>query len=204
MTKCPLCQQRAGKRSCPALGATICPVCCGTKRGVEIACPDSCPYLEAAREHPSTVDRRRQERDVALLSPSIKGLTERQFQLFYVFHRVVASRLESGQALGDLEVGEACRRLREALGNGHPIELGETLEGHSNSLILAGAMQAVLQQLRAQGGTVYDGEALIALQAIERGAESLAIPGAPRVYIDLVGRLLPKTRGDISVSGITP
>ena len=139
---------------------------------------------------------------VALLTTAkeaLAGLTS-AFASFLIVLGVVMLAFPSD----DLEVGEACRRLREALGNGHPIELGETLEGHSNSLVLAGAMQAVLQQLRAQGGTVYDGEALIALQAIERGAESLAIPGAPRVYIDLVGRLLPKTRGDISVSGITP
>ena len=35
---CPLCRQEA-TRACPAVGQDICPVCCGTKRLVEIACP---------------------------------------------------------------------------------------------------------------------------------------------------------------------
>ena len=204
MPKCALCQQRSGKRNCPALGAVICQSCCGTKRRVEVACPDSCVYLEVAREHPATAERRRQEQDVALLSPSIKGLTERQFQLFYVFHSVIAARSESGQTIRDLEVAEACRRLREAVGAGHALQFGDDVAGHPGAVLLAGAMQAVLQELRAQGGTIYDGEVLIALQSIERGAQSLASPDAPRAYIDLVGRLLPHGRDRIAVSGIAP
>jgi len=46
MAACPLCRSRKGKRSCPALRATICSVCCGEKRLVEIACPSDCVYLE--------------------------------------------------------------------------------------------------------------------------------------------------------------
>ena len=46
MTKCPSCGQRKGQRSCPALGAAICSLCCGTKRQKEIACPESCQYLQ--------------------------------------------------------------------------------------------------------------------------------------------------------------
>ena len=37
--KCPSCRERSPKRSCPALGAMICTVCCATKRQVEIQCP---------------------------------------------------------------------------------------------------------------------------------------------------------------------
>src|SRR4029450_10887073 len=46
MAACPLCRSRKGKRSCPALRADICSVCCGEKRLVEIACPSDCVYLE--------------------------------------------------------------------------------------------------------------------------------------------------------------
>src|SRR5688572_19496701 len=49
MAKCPLCSERAGKRYCPAKGESICAVCCGTKREVEIDCPTSCGYLKASR-----------------------------------------------------------------------------------------------------------------------------------------------------------
>ena len=51
MSACPLCRSRKGKRSCPALRETICPICCGRKRIVEIACPADCAYLERGSEN---------------------------------------------------------------------------------------------------------------------------------------------------------
>jgi hypothetical protein len=47
---CPLCAQRKPKRYCPATGAKICSLCCGTEREVTIDCPFDCRYLEETRE----------------------------------------------------------------------------------------------------------------------------------------------------------
>jgi len=52
--KCLLCQSRKAKRFCPAKGGQICPVCCGTKREIEIDCPSDCVYLHAGREYETT------------------------------------------------------------------------------------------------------------------------------------------------------
>ena len=52
--KCLLCESRKGKRFCPAKAGQICPVCCGTKREVEIDCPSDCVYLHAGREYESS------------------------------------------------------------------------------------------------------------------------------------------------------
>jgi len=93
---CPLCHQRKARRHCPALAQTICSVCCGTKRLVEIACPADCVHLAAAREHPAAVVRRQQERDVAALMPTIRTLTERQHQLFFLFHSLIARHQPEG------------------------------------------------------------------------------------------------------------
>ena len=49
--KCLLCESRKAKRFCPAKAGQICPVCCGTKREVEIDCPSNCVYLHAGREY---------------------------------------------------------------------------------------------------------------------------------------------------------
>jgi len=46
--KCASCNQKKGRRECPALEALICAQCCGSKRGVEIRCPDDCPYFGQA------------------------------------------------------------------------------------------------------------------------------------------------------------
>lgn len=48
---CPLCEKRRAKRFCPAQGASICPLCCGTYREVTLDCPLECPHLRASREH---------------------------------------------------------------------------------------------------------------------------------------------------------
>ncbi|HEU4728536.1 MAG TPA: antitoxin Xre/MbcA/ParS toxin-binding domain-containing protein [Kofleriaceae bacterium] len=45
MATCKFCEQRKGKRSCPALGGAICSQCCGQHRLAEIVCPSDCVYL---------------------------------------------------------------------------------------------------------------------------------------------------------------
>jgi hypothetical protein len=58
MSKCARCGARKGKRSCPALGASICPVCCAEERLETIPCPRDCPHLASEYyQH-----RRRRER----------------------------------------------------------------------------------------------------------------------------------------------
>ena len=47
---CPICEKRKPKRSCPAKGARICSLCCGTEREVSIDCPLDCSYLRETRE----------------------------------------------------------------------------------------------------------------------------------------------------------
>ncbi len=51
MAKCPLCSSRPAKRRCPAKHAVICPVCCATKREVEIECPSDCVYLRQGQTY---------------------------------------------------------------------------------------------------------------------------------------------------------
>jgi hypothetical protein len=48
--KCVLCEQKKGKRFCPAKSSLICASCCGEKRVLEIDCPESCEYLKIGRE----------------------------------------------------------------------------------------------------------------------------------------------------------
>src|SRR3954465_10781805 len=95
---CPLCQRRKSTRECPALMQSICSVCCGTKRLVEINCPDSCVHLATARANPAAVVRRQQDLDAAMLMPTIQKLTERQYQLFFLFHSVIARHRPEGFA----------------------------------------------------------------------------------------------------------
>jgi hypothetical protein len=189
---CPSCNQRKARRACPALSQTICTVCCGTKRLVEIRCPADCVYLNAAREHPAAVVRKQQERDVAMLLPSIRHLTERQHQLFFLFHSVIARHTPEGFGrVNDEDVAEAAGAMAATL---ETAARGVIYEHAPQSPIaqgLARAMKTMMDEIRAQGTKVYDAEAAIALRAIELGARETARESTePAGYLALVGRLL--------------
>ena len=190
---CPVCRQRKPRRACPALGQTICTVCCGTKRLVEISCPSECAHLAAAREHPAAVVRRQQERDVALLMPALRHLTERQHQLFFLFHSVVARHTPEGFArLNDDDVAQAAGAVAATL---ETAARGVIFEQAAESPVaqrLVNELKAMLEEVRQHGTTVYDGEAALALRAIEAGARDTRTrtEGGTTAYLSLMNRLL--------------
>lgn len=64
--KCVLCDKRKPKRYCPAKRTTICPVCCGEKRGIEINCPLDCQYyVEGQKHHQQKMMQQRIKKDGA-------------------------------------------------------------------------------------------------------------------------------------------
>jgi len=194
---CPSCGQRKGRRACPALGQTICTVCCATKRLVELDCPDDCPHLHAAREHPAAQVRRQQERDVAILLPSIRHLTERQHQLFFLFHSAIARHTPQGfTRLVDEDIEQAARAVAATL---ETASRGVIYEHAASSLPaqrLATELTALLGQIREQGATISDAEAAIALRAIEQGARDAKKTGdgTDASYGSLIARLMQVRR----------
>lgn len=194
---CPLCEQRKPRRDCPALGRTICAVCCGTKRLVEIDCPADCVHLSAAREHPAAVVRRQHARDVAVLLPTVRHLTERQHQLFFLFHVVIAGHKPEGFArLVDADVAEAAQAVAATLETAQRGVIYEHAAQSMPAQRLAGELRAALEGARKDGAVVYDGEAAVALRAIERGAREVgtATGQGDSAYQDLIGRLLQVNR----------
>jgi len=82
LVKCPLCDQRKGRRACPAKGETICAQCCGTKRLVLIDCPEDCAYLEGGASGWARETEKR--RDARRLYALTDGLSEPQLQLLFL------------------------------------------------------------------------------------------------------------------------
>ena len=80
--KCAVCEQKKGKRNCPAKNALICASCCGEKRVLEIACPETCDYLKSGRKHEAeeyakllrSLDPRSQERNSRVFHDHINVL----------------------------------------------------------------------------------------------------------------------------------
>lgn len=190
---CPVCGQRKARRRCPALGQTICTVCCGTKRLVEINCPSDCVYLSSAREHPAAVVRRQQERDVAVLLPSIRHLTERQYQLFFVFQTHIARHRPDGfTRLVDDDVAEATGAMASTLETAARGIIYEHATKSPLAQRLAQELNTLLQQMKEKGATIYEREAAVVLRAIEQGAREVRkiAEGGDTAYLSLVGRLL--------------
>ncbi len=189
---CPSCGRRKARRECPALGRTICPVCCGTKRQVEIQCPSDCGYLAAARVHPAAVVRRQQERDVARLAPTIQHLTDRQYQLFFLLQTAIARHKPGGfTRVVDSDVAEAAAALAATLETAARGVIYEHTPQSRLAQSLLTAMKMLLAQIREEGTKVYDREAAIVLRAIEQGARSVRTSDeGDAAYLELMSRLL--------------
>jgi hypothetical protein len=197
---CPLCGQRKAKRNCPALHTSICTVCCATKRLTEIDCPPDCVHLVSARAHPSASAKRQQEVDVAVLMPSIRELTERQYQLFFLFQNVIAQTQPEGLSrVTDLDVAEAAASLAGTLETAARGIIYEQPPHSPTARRLADGFKTLMEQVRERGATLFDREAAITLRAIEQGARTVAGPESPpgTVYIDLMARILQVNRAKV-------
>jgi hypothetical protein len=177
-------------------------VCCATKRLVEIDCPRDCPHLAAAREHPAAIVKRQQERDVALLMPTVSELTERQHQLFFLFQSAIARHTPEGFGrLNDDDVADAAAALAATF---ETAARGVIYEHSPESPVanrLAHDLKTLVEDMRKQGAKVYDHENAVVLRAIERGARDLRkqSDGANHAYLALMGRLLQMNRVGRSV-----
>jgi hypothetical protein len=193
--QCPLCGSRKARRACPALNKDICSVCCGTKRITEIACPSSCGYLAVAREHPAAVVRRQQERDVALLLPTVQTLTERQYQLFVFLFQMVISRHkpEGFGRLVDDDVAEAAEAVAKTLETAARGVIYEHVAKTVTAQRLASEFTAFLADMRQRGAKLTDREAATVLRTFEKGAREIrqVSDGGDTAYLTLLSRVLP-------------
>lgn len=196
---------------CPALGQHICAVCCGTKRGVEISCPQDCGYLTTARTHPPAVIQRQQELDRAMLLPLLQGLSERQARLFLML-AAVTSRYhpDSLHTLVDDDIAQAAGALAATL---ETSAKGIVYEHQPASLVasrLMAELKVVVDEVVKNAGSALERDSAIALRRIEHAAKitserSAAAPntGAParqagNEFQQLLGRVLAPPPGSES------
>ena len=193
---CPLCGTRRARRSCPAVGQRICPVCCGTKRMVEISCPSDCGYLVSAREHPASVVVRQQHRDVAFVTQAIRDLSERQAELFFLVATTLAQHQpEALQPLIDDDVVEAMTALA---GTFETSARGVIYEHRPASLPaerLAAALKPVINEAGRGLGSSFERDAASVLRGIASAAREAAAadPSNRRAFLDMLRRVLDRT-----------
>lgn len=189
---CPECGRRKGKRACPALGETICPVCCATKRLVAIRCPRDCAHLASAQAHPAASVRRQQASDLRALLGDMGRLSEGQVRLFFLVLSYFNRPVPPGTPrLVDAEAADAAAAVAATFDTAsrglifdHP---AKTPAGQR----MASELIALLRDAGKGGGARFDREVADVLGGIARAAapSPLAEPGS-RAYLDLVSRVL--------------
>jgi hypothetical protein len=198
--QCPACRGRKAKRSCPALGALICTVCCATKRQVEIACPADCVYLSSARAHPPAVVQRRQERDVSFILPIVSELTETQYRLLLLFQSTTVTHAAgTAPGLRDEDVAEAAAAAASTLETARKGIIYEHQAVSVPAQRLTTELARVVADLGAQAGSQLarlERDAAVSLRRLEQGARTAGKPGTPLegddppVYLNLLTRML--------------
>lgn len=129
---------------------------------------------------------------MARLLPTIQHLTERQYQLFFLFHTAIARHRPEGLTrLVDADIADATAALASTLETAARGVIYEHSAASPPAQALAAALKAVLAQIREQGARVFDAEAAIVLRAIEEGARTLRkLDESDTVYLELTARLL--------------
>lgn len=116
MTKCVYCHQRKGRRSCPALGGSICSQCCGEHRVTRISCPPDCPYLDTGNDYQQ---RRLGEQFAPVRRDLYRQLNEvggdKAAALFNLIEVVTFSYFHDRRDGQDAEVIAAIQALRRTL-----------------------------------------------------------------------------------------
>ena len=192
---CPLCSTRPAKRQCPALNQAICPVCCGTKRLVEIRCPDDCVYLASSRRHPAASVQRQHELDVALLLPAMAGFTDRQSRFFFLFQSIALRHpADALRPMLDADVAEAAATTAATLEQPR----AESSTNSASHVQRAGtfgafgrAFEEIVQQVQGPR-TPLERDAARALRGIEEAARRVgAIAGDTQTgFLGLMRRVL--------------
>lgn len=190
---CPLCTSRKPRRQCPALGATICPVCCGTKRLVTIACPRDCPYLAGAEAHPPAVVRRQRQRDFEFAASLVRTLSDGAYELLFALQDVAARHARTAiPALTDADVAEGCGALAATL---ETAAKGIIYEHPAHSLPaqrLASDLRAALDTLgKGRPAAAAERDAAEALRRMEAGARTAgaALGEGATAYVAFLERL---------------
>jgi hypothetical protein len=114
LMKCVVCGKRKAKRICPAKGASICPLCCGEKRVLELDCPETCEYLKTGREHESAeFSKKLRSQDKLKQEKSRRILSEYQDVVAHLEYIIAQQRLLS-RHLSDKDVSSALNILLDA------------------------------------------------------------------------------------------
>jgi hypothetical protein len=171
-------------------------VCCGSKRLIEIRCPDDCAYLASARRHPPAMAQRQHELDVALMLPAMAGFTDRQSRFFFLFQSLLVRHREDPlRPLLDADIAEAAAGAAGTLETAARGVIYQQRPASLTAQEVAAAFQQAFDEVaeQTQGPrTPLERDAARALRGIEEAARRVGpLVGDPRTgLLALVRRLM--------------
>lgn len=189
---CRQCGQRKGKRACPALGETICPVCCATKRLVAIPCPRDCAHLASAKAHPAASVRRQQASDLRTLLGGMGRMSEGQLRLYFLVLSYFTRPTPPGAPrLVDAEAADAAGAVAATFDTASRGLIFEHQAKTPAGQRMAAELIALLRDAGKGGGARFEREVADVLAEIARAAAPAPLSDpATRAYLDLVSRVL--------------
>ena len=195
MKKCSLCNSRRGRRACPALGHSICPSCCGSKRLVEINCPSDCGYLRSSQSHPPALVQRQREQDLGFLIPLLEGMTERQQQLTLSIQSFLRTDRPDTPAIFDDDVVHATRAVADTYETASRGIIYKHNAGLASAELLASELRTLVKDHKDKGFRLTDAETAVVMRRIEIGAREArsVCPGEKKAYLELLKRVLTTT-----------
>ncbi len=205
---CPLCGTRKARRACPAVGAPICPVCCGTKRLTEIRCPPDCTYLITARDHPPAAALRQQQQDTARLLHAMRDLNRDQSRLFLAVSAFVAQYQPPDiQPVVDADVADAAGALAGTFETAARGVIYDHRPSSRQAERLMTNLRPFLEETARRAGGTHERDAAVVLRRIEeiaRDPENANLD-AGRAYLGLVSRMFRSSAtGEPAAPGSAP
>ena len=210
--KCVLCEQRKAKRFCPAKNSQICAQCCGEKRVLEIACPESCEYLKAGREREAEeYSRRIRSLDPAARERNQKVLREHQDVVAHLEYVLSHER----QLSRDLKDNDALQAIDVLLDTYRTEDKGVLYEKSSDDLrveSLRRELRKIIESFRNPEGTeekgVVDPKAIrlqlsAAIDCLEFMRSLIVAYRTDRRtnsgYVDFLARVIPREESRSSI-----
>ena len=190
--RCPLCQRRRARRTCPALEQNICGVCCGTKRLTEINCPPDCNYLASARAHPPAAVQRQQERDLRFLLPMLQDLTEEQRHLLLMIQTFLQSDQLSQHVFTDDDVANAVKALADTYDTESRGIIYEHIAEFPSANRLKTEIKAFVEIKQNEGIKIRNMDMATVMRRIEKAAHEAqaSLPGDKTAYLEFLKRVL--------------
>ena len=210
--KCVLCDQKKGKRLCPAKNGLICAQCCGEKRVLEIDCPENCEYLKVGREHEvEDYGRRLQNLEPRTRERSRRILVDYQNVIAHLEYALARERLMS-RDLSDRVVAKALDILLDTY---RTEDNGVLYEKTSEDLMVESVrreLRKILEDYRNPEGKERQGivdpqssrlQLRAALDCLEFLQTLIATyikeGGSQTAYVDFLARVTPREKSQSSI-----